>query len=272
MKRSRLHSVAAVHPRAVRSLPAAIVAISMLLGANACRRPNAAEDLGTIHDLRPLIDKFSPVRPVVVVPDRFWETAADGGAWVFRGYANLVCFVDQPPDSDLGIALVPTEETAGFHFMMSWDGEELWPAPRRLADPVEALTISRDRLSRGLHRLEIRRVDVASYEVIVDTTIAGDSAQFIGIDPFAFTLTPEDTATITVGVSYPSTTVEDARALPVGETVWVATQRLGGRWIRAEVADHRGGWVILLCEETLLPGDSGSPVYAWVGSVERGSE
>jgi arylsulfatase len=142
-------------------LPAAMVAVSMLFAASACRRPHPADDLGVIHDLRPLIDKFSPASPVVVVPDRFWETASDGASWVFRGYANLVCHVEDPPGRDLEIAFQPTEETSEFHFVVSWDGEELWPAPRRLAAPAEVLVVAQDRLARGVHRLEIRRVAAA---------------------------------------------------------------------------------------------------------------
>jgi arylsulfatase len=161
MNCNRTYSVTAVLPWAVRSLPAAIMALSMLLGVAACRRPQTAEDLGAINDLRPLIDRFSPASPVVVVPDRFWETDADGQSWVFRGYANLVCYVDRRPEMSLEIALQPTVETSEFHFVVSWDGEKLWPAPRRLAHPVEVLVISQDRLSRGLHRLEIRRVAAA---------------------------------------------------------------------------------------------------------------
>lgn len=157
----RSHRVAVVHRRAARSLPVVTVVVAVLLTASACRRPHPAEDLGVINDLQPLIDRFSPASPVVVVPDRFWETAADGGSWVFRGYANLVCYVDEPPSRDLDIIFEPTEETSNFHFMVSWDGSELWPNPRQLAVPREILEVAQDQLTRGLHRLEIRRVAAA---------------------------------------------------------------------------------------------------------------
>jgi arylsulfatase A-like enzyme len=157
----RLRSLLVFHRRAARSLPAAIVMVAMFLAASACRQPQSAVDFGVIHDLQPLIDRFSPASPVVVAPDRFWEPAADGESWVFRGYANLVCYVEETPGRDLSIVLEPTEETSKFHFTASWDGAELWPTPRQLAVPGEILEVARDQLTPGLHRLEIRRVAAA---------------------------------------------------------------------------------------------------------------
>jgi hypothetical protein len=109
--------------------------------------------------------------------------------------------------------------------------------------------------------LEIRRVDVATYEVIVDTTIVGDSAQFVGVDPAAFTLTPDDTADITIGVSYPSVTIEDSKALPVGETVFVEGIALNDRLTFGDNTVHVSGRTLAIRTTnvrtgTVLVGDS----------------
>lgn len=161
MRRSRLNPVAVEFPRVARSLPAAIVVVAILLATVACRQPPSIEELGAINDLQPLIDRFSPANSVVVVPDRLWETAANGGAWGFRGYANLLCYVEETSDQKLKIVLVPTEATSDFHFVASWDGLELWPQPRRLEALGEILEVPQNLLKNGLHRLEIRRVVAA---------------------------------------------------------------------------------------------------------------
>ncbi len=161
MGRLRSHRAAVSHRRTARFLPAAVVVVVMFVTAVACRQPHFAEDLGVINDLQPLIDKFSPVSPVVVIPDRFWEKAADGESWAFAGYASLVCHVEEPPGQDLKFVFRPTEETSNLHFMVSWDGAELWSTPRRLAVTGENVEVVQDQLTRGLHRLEIRRVTAA---------------------------------------------------------------------------------------------------------------
>ena len=161
MRRSRSHPVTVEFPRVARSLPAAGVVVAILLATVACRRPPSTEELGAINDLQPLIDRFSPANSVVVVPDRLWEIAADGGTWGFRGFANLLCYVEETSDRKLKIILEPTKATSNFHFVASWDGLELWPQPRRLAALGEILEVPKDLLTNGLHRLEIRRVAAA---------------------------------------------------------------------------------------------------------------
>lgn len=112
-------------------------------------------------DLRPLIDRFSSVNPVVMVPDRYWETTEDGHAWVFRGYANLLCHIENRPVDKLTLVFEPTADTSSFHFTPSWDGEPLWPTPRRLMNPQEVFEIAADQLTPGLHRFELRRAATA---------------------------------------------------------------------------------------------------------------
>jgi len=137
------------------------VVVTVLLTTVACRPPPSTEELGAINDLQPLIDRFSPANSVVVVPDRLWETAADGGAWGFRGFANLLCYVEETSNQNLKIILEPTKATSDFHFIANWDGLELWSQPRQLAALGEILDIPQELLTNGLHRLEIRRVEAA---------------------------------------------------------------------------------------------------------------
>ncbi|MGD2153610.1 MAG: hypothetical protein PVG79_10110 [Gemmatimonadales bacterium] len=47
----------------------------------------------------------------------------------------------------------------------------------------------------------IPRVDVATYDVVVDSASVGDTAQVFSIDPQHFTLTPDGTVTIVIGVA-----------------------------------------------------------------------
>lgn len=114
-----------------------------------------------MSDLRSLIDKFSSADPVVIVPDRFWESTEDRRAWVFRGYANLLCYVEQRPNDALRLIFEPTAETSGFHFTPTWDSQPLWPNPRPLTNPQEVFEIAADRLTPGLHRFELRRAAAA---------------------------------------------------------------------------------------------------------------
>ena len=75
----------------------------------------------------------------------------------------------------------------------------------------------------------IQRIDVASYEVRVDSASAGDSVQIVVTDPESFTLSPDDTTSILIGVSFPKPTVQEARALPAGQTVFVEGIALNDR-------------------------------------------
>ncbi len=136
----------------------------VLLMSLGCRIGPPPEELGVIENFLALADRFSPATPVVVVPDRFWEPLADGEGWLFRGYASLLVHVDRQPDAPLEVVLEIADVSSGHHFMAKWDGSDLWPEPRRLAEGEERLTIPRDLLTAGLHRLMIRRM-AASDEV-----------------------------------------------------------------------------------------------------------
>jgi hypothetical protein len=65
-------------------------------------------------------------------------------------------------------------------------------------------------------------VPVGRYTVVVPPEAAfGDTISVVRIDTSAVTLSPGDTAQVQVAVSYPSATVREARALPLGTKVFV---------------------------------------------------
>jgi hypothetical protein len=78
----------------------------------------------------------------------------------------------------------------------------------------------------GLFRM--RDVPVGRYHVRVDTSSFGDTAQVVRIDTSVVALEPDDTATVAVAVSYPIVTVAEARALAIGESVFVEAVALNG--------------------------------------------
>jgi hypothetical protein len=77
-------------------------------------------------------------------------------------------------------------------------------------------------------RFNLPRVPVGQYDVAVDEGTVGDSAVIIGIDTTRIVVARGDTTMVTVTVSYPSATVAEARALPVGRKVFVEGITLNG--------------------------------------------
>ncbi|MGH2687802.1 MAG: OB-fold nucleic acid binding domain-containing protein, partial [Actinomycetota bacterium] len=68
----------------------------------------------------------------------------------------------------------------------------------------------------------VPNVPVGDYVAIVDTASVGDSAEVVRLDSGSFTLRPADSVTITVGVSYPTVSIAQLRALPGGVRVFVS--------------------------------------------------
>ena len=127
----------------------------------ACSREVPRLDLGKMDGIEALVDRFSPSRSVVVVPDRHWEVASEGGIWTFRGWADLLCFVEEPPQQGLQIVLEPDESTRDHHFLVRWDDVVLWEKPRRFDTGGEVVEIPRASLTPGLHRLTVGRIPAA---------------------------------------------------------------------------------------------------------------
>jgi hypothetical protein len=71
----------------------------------------------------------------------------------------------------------------------------------------------------GSYRLS--GIPVGDYVAVVDSATAGDSARVIRVDLGEFTLSPGDSVTTVVGVSYPTVDVSQARLLPADRRVFV---------------------------------------------------
>ncbi len=104
----------------------------------------------------------------------------------------------------------------------------------------------------GVFRMQ--RVAVASYEVVVDTATVGDSLDVVLTDPDAFTLSPLDTANLIVGIAFPSFTVEEARALPEGEKVFVEGVALNARETFGDNSVHLAGLTAAIRVTQVKPG------------------
>ncbi|UCG85496.1 MAG: OB-fold nucleic acid binding domain-containing protein [Gemmatimonadota bacterium] len=64
-------------------------------------------------------------------------------------------------------------------------------------------------------------VPVGNYGVVVDTTTIGDSAVVALIQPDFISVTPDDTLDVSIAISFPVLTTQDARAAPLGTKVFV---------------------------------------------------
>jgi hypothetical protein len=105
------------------------------------------------------------------------------------------------------------------------------------------------------------RVNVASYDVVVDPASIGDTVQVVATNPETFTLTPDDTVGILIAISYPPVSVEEARMLPEGEKVFVEGIALNSRGTFGDNTVHLAGAALAIRATTvrsgiILPGDS----------------
>jgi hypothetical protein len=72
----------------------------------------------------------------------------------------------------------------------------------------------------------------------VDQASAGDTVVVVRVDTAQIDLGPDDTVSVSVGVSYPMATVAEVRAAPVGEKVFVAGTALTGTNVFADTTAH----------------------------------
>jgi arylsulfatase A-like enzyme len=121
-----------------------------------------------MSDLRPLFGRFVPIQPVTVAPGRFWETDDEHAAWFFRGWANLVLYVDDRGVVDpLEIVLLPDDTTSQMRFKAFWD-DEVVMFSRQPIGPEMTISIPPSSLSHGVHRLRLER-DAGQDEADVKT-------------------------------------------------------------------------------------------------------
>ncbi len=112
-------------------------------------------------DVLSLYGRFSTSSPLTVAPDRFWETDKKLEHWQFRGYAGLLCVVNHELEENPRFLLEVDEATARFHFMVRWDGEDLWPEPRTMEPGGELVEVPLARAEPGVHRLSVDRMAAA---------------------------------------------------------------------------------------------------------------
>jgi hypothetical protein len=72
-------------------------------------------------------------------------------------------------------------------------------------------------------------VPVGTYDVILDSASAGDSAQVIGVDEGRVTVTPGNTVTVVGTISFPQRAAIEVRTLPLGERAFVTGVALHAR-------------------------------------------
>jgi hypothetical protein len=113
--------------------------------------------------------------------------------------------------------------------------------------------------SDGLFRM--RGVPVGSYQVAADTASLGDSVQVVKTDPAEIVVTPDDSVTVTIGVSFPIVSVAEARELPRGGKVFVEGIALNDRDAFGDASVHLAGEsaairVTRVRLSIIFPGDS----------------
>ena len=97
--------------------------------------------------------------PLLVVPGPRWDRhPPEAGRWRFRAFARILCLMREEGVGPLVLDLAPDDETSGFDFAISWDGEEFGAAeisrrPGRLRIEVPA-----GKLADGRHELVLRRL------------------------------------------------------------------------------------------------------------------
>ncbi len=95
--------------------------------------------------------------PVIVAPGRRWDVAEGNQGWTFRGQGSLWWYVRETPESPVTVTLRPAAESAGFWFLLHWDGVPLFEDPVSVdADGLE-IEIPTDKLTPGDHDLRLIR-------------------------------------------------------------------------------------------------------------------
>ena len=152
---------------------------------------------------------------------RRFATGALGAAALLAGCNNA--------GEDRVLGITATGVVTGFVFFDS-DGDR---APQSLQFDVRLRGVRVRLVARGTQDTVARvtsdtggivraaNLPVGSYRVVVDTTSIGDSVQVVRIDTADVTVGPNDSVAIEVVVSFPSLSIDSARALPLGEKVFV---------------------------------------------------
>lgn len=134
----------------VRAAGIACLAFALCLLSFACEKTD-------VHpDFHFLIGKVVASDGVSIVPDWRWRTHQESGG-SFRKHASFLVWVETAADEDLVFSLTPDGASDRLHFMVSWDGDPLWVAPRSGGDGPFEIEIQRSLLTPGAHRLTVTR-------------------------------------------------------------------------------------------------------------------
>jgi hypothetical protein len=116
----------------------------------------------------------------------------------------------------------------------------------------------------------IPRVPVGGYRLVVDPASIGDSVNVLDLDPAEFFVQPDDSVTSVVTVGFEGYTIEEARARPIGEKVFVSGIVLIENGLFGDstlhIADASGAIRATRVQRTVVvPGDS----VRLLGEVDR---
>ncbi|MEM7583684.1 MAG: sulfatase [Acidobacteriota bacterium] len=95
--------------------------------------------------------------PFITVPGRRWDYVEAKQGWQFRTQASLWWFVRETPKESVSLFLQPAAESAGYSFLLLWDGEPLFEDPVAIDAEGLRIEIPIERLTPGNHQLKLRR-------------------------------------------------------------------------------------------------------------------
>lgn len=122
--------------------------VSLCALSPGCRNRNV--ELG-FHFLE---GKMVANKGVSVFPDWRWHPYVEFGG-SFQKSAKLLLWVESAAEDDLVFSFSPDNANENSQFMVSWDGDPLWDAPRSGGRQALKVEISRASLAPGAHHLTI---------------------------------------------------------------------------------------------------------------------
>ena len=134
--------------------------------------------------------------------------------------------------ADRVLTIDATGKVAGFVFFDQNGTLQFEDSDRRVPGVLVRLaltgggTIVAEGTSDNEGLFSVAGVPVGNYTVIVDTTTVGDTAQVVRVDSTNLRLQPDDSIGVTVAIGFPNVPIADARALPVGDKIFVTAVAL----------------------------------------------
>ena len=135
----------------------------------------------SVENLTGLYQQIYTAEPFVVVPGRRWDVDRAGEGWSFRTFASLWWSVTEPLDSSVTVVLRPTPEMVGYHYLLTWDGEERFGELIALPEGDLELEIPAEWLTPGRHELRLKRrfgPTDAQGPLLVDNTLGAMGTRY----------------------------------------------------------------------------------------------